>query len=1093
MPFSRLYIFADLTTLAYMKRIQNMLFSMTLSGILLALFAIAIGAATFIENDYGTESAKALVYTAKWFEFLLLLLCINLLGSIFKNKMYRKGKLAILTFHVSFLLILLGAGITRFISYEGVMQIREGESSSTMLSDVNYFMTHVPANGPEAEYASKVRLAIIGGKMKSQKVSSNGKDISVRMVDYIPNAQPVLKEDPNGKAAITLVYGGMGAENERVIFEGENTKLGAYKFGFAEDAELKVEIQNGSAFIRSKIPYAIFNMMTNTIDSIAVDSLVEMQMMKVYQAGEDAFVIRSFMPKAVRQMVRGENNDQAGSGPDVIQVELKTANETQVVSVIGRKGNPVMYQTFLIDGETIEMGFGSRYMELPFSLKLLDFQLDRYPGSNSPSSYASEIVLIDKERNLERQHRIFMNNVLNYRGYRFFQSSYTSDEMGTILSVNHDFWGTWITYLGYLLLTLGLFLNFFNPKSRLRVLSSQAWKTALSLLAVAMFSLGTGNNTLSAQDSVPSSAEAPMDSIHQQFHEQEQAQQSQSQMMGEMEKPGVVNAEHASRFGKMLVQDNGGRIKPINTLASEVLRKVSRKITYNGMNAEQVFLGMLAQPDRWQYEPIIKVRNTGVNDLIGRGGKYVSFFDFFELTGQGYRYKLQDAINEVNQLKPGARGEYEKELLRVDERVNIVNAIFSAELLNIFPVPNHPNNKWHNSRFGLEDFEGDAREFVKNMLFLYASSVQAALVDSMSWNDADSNLTYLLTFQERYGAEVMPGPSKVKAEILYNKINIFNKLYKFFGLLGLIMIVIILARILKGQEGSNLILKILSALLVIGFLIHTFALGMRWYISGHAPWSNGYESMIYIAWATMLAGVIFMRRSPVTVSVTAILAGVILMTAGHSWMDPEITNLVPVLKSYWLIIHVAVITASYGFLAIGALIGFVNLLLYNFKNAENHIRLDGSILNLSRITEINLIIGVALLSVGTFLGGVWANESWGRYWGWDAKETWALVTMLVYSFMLHMRLIPGLKGRFLFNLMSLLSFSTVLMTYFGVNFYLSGLHSYAQGDPVPVPTFVYYTVLVIAVVSIMAYLNEYKINKGARKAEVANQEESTEE
>jgi cytochrome c-type biogenesis protein CcsB len=227
----------------------------------------------------------------------------------------------------------------------------------------------------------------------------------------------------------------------------------------------------------------------------------------------------------------------------------------------------------------------------------------------------------------------------------------------------------------------------------------------------------------------------------------------------------------------------------------------------------------------------------------------------------------------------------------------------------------------------------------------------------------------------------------------------------------------------------------------------------------------------------VLAGVLFIRKSKIALSATTLLASVILSVAHLSWMDPEITNVVPVLNSYWLSIHVSVISASYGFFGLGALLGFLNLLLMFFRNEENRISLGDTIKQLSNIIEMTLILGLFLVSIGTFLGGIWANESWGRYWGWDPKETWALVTLLVYAFVAHMRFVPGLKDAFTFNFAALIGFASVIMTYFGVNFYLSGLHSYGKGDPVPIPVWIYYTVFVVFVVSIMAYLNEQKMKK----------------
>ena len=253
------------------------------------------------------------------------------------------------------------------------------------------------------------------------------------------------------------------------------------------------------------------------------------------------------------------------------------------------------------------------------------------------------------------------------------------------------------------------------------------------------------------------------------------------------------------------------------------------------------------------------------------------------------------------------------------------------------------------------------------------------------------------------------------------------------------------------------------------FAFHTLGLIIRWYISGHAPMSNGYESMIFISWVTLLAGFIFSKKSKLVLSATAVLASLTLMVANLSFMDPQITNLVPVLQSYWLTLHVSVITGSYGFLGLGAILGIITMILYALENTKNSQRISDTIDDLTVINYKSLTLGLYLLTIGTFLGAIWANESWGRYWGWDPKETWSLITMMVYSFVIHSRMISAFKSKFAFNILSLFAFFSVLMTYFGVNYYLSGLHSYAGGDPVPVPVFVYIAVLSLFGLSGFAY------------------------
>jgi cytochrome c-type biogenesis protein CcsB len=282
------------------------------------------------------------------------------------------------------------------------------------------------------------------------------------------------------------------------------------------------------------------------------------------------------------------------------------------------------------------------------------------------------------------------------------------------------------------------------------------------------------------------------------------------------------------------------------------------------------------------------------------------------------------------------------------------------------------------------------------------------------------------------------------------------------------MFVIAFVTVFKQNLSSTKLNNILFGLLALLFLIQTIGMGFRWYISGHAPWSDTYESLVYIAWSIMFAGVVFFRKSLMALSATVVMTAVFMFTAHLSGIDPQITNLVPVLKSYWLTIHVSIITGSYGFLALGGMLGFMALILFIFRN-EHKPHIDKTIKHITAINEASLIIGLSALIVGNFLGGVWANESWGRYWGWDPKETWAYVAIIVYAIVLHLRLIPKLNRPYIFAVASTLAFSTILMTYFGVNFYLSGMHSYATGDPVPIPTWVYVLTGMVFTVIALAY------------------------
>ena len=346
------------------------------------------------------------------------------------------------------------------------------------------------------------------------------------------------------------------------------------------------------------------------------------------------------------------------------------------------------------------------------------------------------------------------------------------------------------------------------------------------------------------------------------------------------------------------------------------------------------------------------------------------------------------------------------------------------------------------------------------------------------YSKATEMLESIKGFQLKYSSNIVPSENKIKAEVLYNKINVFEKLFLWYFIAGMLYFLFIIFDIFSSNKFIIRFMKysllFFKSSIFILFIIHTLGLIARWFISGHAPWGDAYESMIYVAWATMGIGLLFAKKSDLTLASTAFVSSMILMIAHWNWMDPSIANLVPVLDSYWLMIHVSVIVGSYGPFTLGMILGIVSLILMVFLTKNNKEIIKLKLKELTIINELAITVGLIMLTIGNFLGGMWANESWGRYWGWDPKETWALISILIYAFVLHMRLIPKLRGNWMFNLMSIIAFASIVMTYFGVNFYLVGLHSYASGDKVITPTFVYWS---IVFVFILGFLSKYKYNK----------------
>jgi cytochrome c-type biogenesis protein CcsB len=542
----------------------------------------------------------------------------------------------------------------------------------------------------------------------------------------------------------------------------------------------------------------------------------------------------------------------------------------------------------------------------------------------------------------------------------------------------------------------------------------------------------------------------------------------------------VVSQDHASKFASLVIQDDNGRMKPVHTFASELLRKISLKDSYKGLSAEQVFLSMMLYPGLWYNTEFIaldkKAQNDSIRSIIGvpKTKRYVKVTDFFDEEGNN---KLRPYLVEA--FATNTPNKFQQDFKDASNRLALLNRALSGEILRIFPVPTDENNKWTSAleyRSGVVQLNDTLYgSFVANSIPLYLQYVDGGVQEG-DYQKADQLLESLKKSQRQLGFEVIPAESKIQTEIRYNRWDIFNRLYKYYSLFGVVLFFVVVARIYKERKALTMTVSLFKFFIYALFLVHTLGLGVRWYISGHAPWSDAYESILYVSWATLGIGLWLGKKSDFTIASSAFVSAMLLWIAHQNWVDPAVANLQPVLDSYWLMIHVAVIVGSYGPLTVGMILGVVTLILMLLSNSTNKERMKLSIKELTVINELSLTIGLIMLTIGNFLGGQWANESWGRYWGWDPKETWALISILVYAFVLHMRLVPGLKGRWAFNFASVVAFSSIMMTYFGVNFYLVGLHSYASGDQVITPSFIYYTaagVLLLGILSFVKYKRIY--------------------
>ena len=906
---------------------KAILFSFKTTLVLLALLAAGAGVATFIENDFGTSSARVLVYNNIWYEVVMILTTINLLGIIYKFKMWKN--LPRFLFHFSFVVILIGAIITRYIGYEGIMQIPQGTTTNKMISLEPYLQV------------------------------------------TIKNGEEIISHNEYQKEFTSLLPS-LNNFSHTINFDNNSLKISYKDFMFAK-------------------------------------------------------------------------KEAATMGLLTVEADLNGKKED--IRLPGLRGQIGVPKELKFDNLTIVLEYGSRYLDLPFSIRLNEFKLDRYPGSMSPSSYASEITVIKDSKTYD--YRIFMNRTLGEGNFLFFQSSYFPDETGTVLSVNNDP-GKWPTYFGYFLLALGLLLNFFDKKSRFRKLVNYVGDKNLAAFALAILLLSSSNLNANEQKVE---------------EKKEDKVELTVQYLNNLKDKSKITAD---KFGHLVVQSSGGRMKPLATLNREIVQKLSGRATFLGMDANQLVLGMLSNPDVWKDVKIIKIQTPKLKKFlnIDESENYISFSEAFSSKGE---YLLSAETEKALQTKPIERGTYEKDLIKTDEKLNIIYSVFNGALLNIFPKvydqkSADDNFKWYSPLEAIQNFTGQNQAAIQSVV----KGLMSSLAEE-NWEAANNFIDMTALYQDKVGTDIKPSKEKISAEIIFNKLDNFFNLTLAYVLLGFIMVALALVVIFKPNFKAAKTTKIIFIILSLLFAIQTFGMAYRWYLSGHAPWSDIYETLIYISWSAVFAGVIFFRNSLLALGAATIIAGIFMFTAHLTDVDPQITTLVPVLKSYWLTIHVSILTASYGFFGLSAILGFLTLIMFIFRKNREH--LNDIIKHISAINEISLIIGLACITVGNFLGGVWANESWGRYWGWDPKETWAYVSIIVYAIVIHLRFVKSLNTPYVLATASLLAFSSIMMTYLGVNFYLSGMHSYATGDPVPIPTWAYVTVATALAAIFLAYRN----------------------
>ena len=622
--------------------------------------------------------------------------------------------------------------------------------------------------------------------------------------------------------------------------------------------------------------------------------------------------------------------------------------------------------------------------ELGFEVSLKNFNVVNYPGTDAPMDYVTTLTANTQEI------KVSMNNIGSFNGYRFIQSGYDSDMQGTTLGVYHDPWGIGITYTGYALLFISLIATMASKKTRMRHL----YRKALSLQGAKAWAV----TALLAVSSFATSANAQ-----------------------EMVK---IDGDIADDFGKICVLYNS-RITPINTVATSFVTKLCGKPTWDGLSSNQVFAGWIFDVPYWETVKMIEIKEKKAQELLGINGKWASFDDFWDNYNN---YKLDAPLKKA--YKDGDT-KLQKQLRDADEKFNIIRMLYGGEMLKMFPYAGKQGHmQWFAPGQPLGNLKLDEKELVlikKSMDYLAESIITGDKAR------AEEIAKKIYSYQHVRGKAVVPTKFRIYTETFYNKTNAQRLPVMLYLALSLLLAIVSTLSLNNEKLKKT---RLVSSVLTWVMLIHTtLLLALRWYVSGHLPMSNGYETMQFMAWATLVVTLIMQKRFLPVKQFGPLLSSFALLVAMITDGNPQITQLMPVLQSPLLSVHVMVIMFSYALFGLTALIGLQGLIAHHRKQEEKEQQL-------AALSQFLLYPAVALIAIGIFIGAIWANVSWGRYWSWDSKETWALITMLIYSAPLHAD-IKWLRKAQHMHIYMLLAFLSVLMTYFGVNYFLSGMHSYA--------------------------------------------------
>lgn len=1040
--------------------LNNLFLSMPLSIFLMLLYAVSIGWATFVEKDYGTIVAHDVIYASWWFEMLNIWLALSLSCCMFKS--IRRGfKVGVHVFHLALIVIVIGAGITRYFGFEGSMVLQNGETSNFIESSDNFL--NVLVSNDVGENGTENDILPLDSFKRGYSISLSP---YVRFSSFKLQTNEAFNQPLKIKSTSIINYS-LSSLFEQAASEKRDVK----------QEELDSKRKENHYVAKFDVTY----------NGITQPMIVSNQGERAIARFGNRFITLSWGPKFIQ-----------------LPFSLKLDK----------------FEVLTYPGSQMPSSFAS-YVEV----------VDKEHGNYPFKIFMNNVLDYKGYRFFQSEYRVKRDNMGNEMHDERGQPIYTA----TILSVNKDP-GKIPTYIGYTLMILGALWLLFDSDSRFRKLSNfikgqKALGITLLCVTFSVWQLGT---PLYAKDNkietnidelINKNSKVENSRIDTQLQEKYRKAnlafiaheainrerektvrtifQDMSDNAIQKRLDGLKNmpSKTLKLFAKIQMQSADGRVKLLDTYSDEMMRKITGKKEFKGLKHNQFLLGLMVMPYDMAKLRLIKVTNKEILDILGvKQDSYVSFEDLFDkdklndvynfsvlpntenLIKFEHAYKLYHFVNTALKKRDSERNEFDKQILKLHEKMDFLMPFSIWHYLRIIPSS---NNMWisfgNPNLLDITQIDKKTHRHLELTLLLYFLEdfrLQASFgIATGDWDKMNETLLFYNYFQALVGGNLYLNPTRVESELFLNKTDIFPVSQYFYLGIGMLLFFIAFVAILSNKKIPKWLGKSCYIVLFCVFLCHTIGLILRWYIGGHAPWSNAYESMLYIAWASALSGVIILRSSYFALCGASFLAGMALMVAHWGFMDPQIGNLQPVLQSYWLNIHVAVIVASYGFLGLSLMLGITNLILFIFRNHQHRPQIDSSILTLTAISEMSMIIGVLMLIVGTFLGGVWANESWGRYWSWDSKETWSLASVCVYACVLHVRLLKLLYLPYIFNVLSVLAFYSILMTYFGVNYYLgTGMHSYAQGEGDSVNTLLYTALIATFILIGLSFMKRKLLN-----------------